>query len=263
MKALLSLPVAEPCGKAPFFSRRVYCIFGTIFSAYVLCRSQKTGDCLMSDVAKFIEHTVLKPDTTLGDVRRVCEEAKKYGFAGVCIPPLFVREARRVLGENARIRVVTVVGFPMGYSAIPAKSEEIKRALEEGADDIDAVVNIAAVKSENWNHVKHDIEGVALATHMRGRTLKLILECGLLTAAEIEKICELAAAARVAWLKTGTGFHGFPATPDMVRHLRAAAPNGIKIKAAGGIRTPEGAKALLEAGADRLGTSASLEIIGK
>ena len=216
----------------------------------------------MSDLAKFIEHTILKPDTTLTEVRRVCEEAKKYGFAGVCVPPLFVREARRAMGEDTRIRVATVVGFPMGYSAIPAKSEEIKRALEEGADDIDAVINIAAVKSDNWNHAKHDIEGLALATHMRGRTLKLILECGLLTKVEIEKICELAAEARVAWLKTGTGFHGFPATPEMVRQLRAAASNGIKIKAAGGIRTAENAKALIEAGADRLGTSASLEIIG-
>lgn len=216
----------------------------------------------MSELAKFIEHTILKPDTTLTDVRRVCEEAKKYGFAGVCIPPLYVREARRLLGEDTRIRVATVVGFPMGYSAIPAKSEEIKRALEDGTDDIDAVINISAVKSDNWNHVKHDIEGVALATHMRGRTLKLILECGLLTEAEIKKICELAAEARVSWLKTGTGFHGFPATPEMVCQLRRAASNDFRIKAAGGIRTAENAKALIEAGADRLGTSASLDIIG-
>lgn len=217
----------------------------------------------MSDLAKFIEHTILKPDTTLADVRRVCEEAMKHGFAGVCIPPLFVRDAKRILGENNRIRVVTVVGFPMGYSAIPAKSEEIKRAIDDGADDIDSVINLAALKSENWNHVRHDIDGVALATHMKGRTLKLILECGLLTPVEIEKVCELAADARVAWLKTGTGFHGRLATPDMVRQLRASAPNGMKIKASGGIRTADAAQALIDAGADRLGTSASLEIIGK
>lgn len=217
----------------------------------------------MSDLAKFIEHTVLKPDTTLADVRRVCEEALKHGFAGVCVPPLFVRDAKRALGENSRTRVVTVVGFPMGYSAIPAKSEEIKRAIDEGADDIDSVINLAALKSENWNHVKHDIDGVALATHMRGRTLKLILECGLLTPDEIKKLCVLAADARVTWLKTGTGFHGFNATPEMVRSLRAAAPDGIKIKASGGIRTTKDAQALIEAGAERLGTSASLEIIGR
>jgi len=216
----------------------------------------------MSDLAKFIEHTVLKPDTTLADVRRVCEEALKYGFSGVCVPPLFVRDAKRALGENSRTRVVTVVGFPMGYSAIPAKSEEIKRAIDEGADDIDSVINFAALKSANWNHVKHDIDGVALATHMRGRTLKLILECGLLTPDEISKLCALAEDARVTWLKTGTGFHGFNATPDMVRSIRAAAPDSIKIKASGGIRTTKDAQALIEAGAERLGTSASLEIIG-
>lgn len=215
----------------------------------------------MSELAKFIEHTILKPDTTTGDVRRLCEEAKKHGFAAVCIPPFFVREAKRCLGEDARVKVTTVVGFPMGYSALPAKSEEIRRALEEGADDIDAVVNIAAIKSDNWNHARHDIEGVALATHMRGRTLKLILECGLLSAEEIAKICDIAADARITWLKTGTGFHNMPATPEMVRALRAAAKESMKIKAAGGIRTAAQAKALIDAGADRIGTSASLDII--
>jgi deoxyribose-phosphate aldolase len=150
----------------------------------------------------------------------------------------------------------------MGYASIAAKSEEIKRALDEGADDIDSVINIAAIKSDNWNHVTHDIESVARATHMRGRTLKLILECGLLTEAEIKRLADLALESRVAYLKTGTGFHGFPATPQMVRTLRALASPQIKIKAAGGIRTAADAQALLDAGADRLGTSASLDIIG-
>jgi deoxyribose-phosphate aldolase len=216
----------------------------------------------MSALAPFIEHTILKPDTTLSDVRRVCEEARKYGFAAVCIPPFFVRDARRLLGEDARVKIATVVGFPMGYSAIISKTEEIKRAIDEGADDIDAVINLAALKSENWNHVTHDIESLARATHMRGRTLKLILECGFLTEAEIRRLAEIALEARVAYLKTGTGFHGFPATPDMVRTLRAVSSPQIKIKAAGGIRTAADAQALIDAGANRLGTSASLEIIG-
>lgn len=216
----------------------------------------------MSELAKFIEHTTLKPDTTLADVRRLCEEAQKHGFAGVCVPPLYVRDSCRVLGEGRQVRVVTVVGFPMGYSAIPAKSEEIKRAIDEGADDIDAVINIAAVKSENWSHVERDIEAVARATHMRGKTLKLILECGLLTEAEIRRIGTLAEAAHVAWFKTGTGFHGHSATVDMVKLLRTVAPEGIKIKASGGIRTAKVAEALIAAGAERIGTSSSLEIIG-
>lgn len=217
----------------------------------------------MSEIAKFIEQTILKPDTSLADVRRVCEEARQYGFAGVCIPPLFVRDARRLLDDiSPKTRVVTVVGFPMGYSAIAAKSEEIKRATEDGADDIDAVINLAAIKSGNWNHVGNDIEALALATNMRGRTLKLILECGLLTAEEIRRCCDLAAASRVAWVKTGTGFHGHPATPDMVKALRACTPAHIKIKAAGGIRTLADAQALLDAGADRIGTSVGVEIVG-
>ena len=111
------------------------------------------------------------------------------------------------------------------------------------------------------NHVGNDIEALALATNMRGRTLKLILECGLLTDDEIRRVCDLAATSRVGWLKTGTGFHGHPATPDMVRTLRAIAPASIKIKAAGGIRNLADAQALIDAGADRIGTSAGVEIV--
>ncbi|MDO8368316.1 MAG: deoxyribose-phosphate aldolase [Saprospiraceae bacterium] len=215
----------------------------------------------MSEIANFIEQTILKPDTSMAEVLRVCEEAQKHKFAGVCVPPLFVRDAKRLIDElHPKTRVVTVVGFPMGYSAIAAKSEEIKRATEDGADEIDAVINIAAVKSGQWNHVGNDIEALALATNMRGRTLKLILECGLLTPEEMRRICDLAATSRVAWLKTGTGFHGHPATPEMVRLLRELAPPNIKIKAAGGIRTLADAQALIDAGADRIGTSAGVEI---
>ena len=216
----------------------------------------------MSELSKFIEHTLLKPDTSLAEVRKMCADARQHGFHGVCIPPLYVRDARRLLGEDSTIRVVTVIGFPMGYTAIPAKSEEIRRALEEGADDVDVVINLAAVKSENWNHVNHDIDSVARATHMRGRTVKLILECGLLTEAEIRQICGFAEEARVTWLKTGTGFHGYPVTVAMVRNLRAIIPASMKIKASGGIKTAQEAQALLDAGAERLGTSASLAIIG-
>ena len=217
----------------------------------------------MQEIANFIEQTILKPDTCLTDVRRVCEEAQLHGFAAVCVPPPFVREARRLMDElHPKTRVVTVVGFPMGYSAIAAKSEEIKRATEDGADEIDAMINIAAIKSGQWNHVANDIEALALATNMRGRILKLILECGLLTSTEIQRICELAATSRVAWLKTGTGFHNLPATPEMVRTLRSFTPAHIKIKAAGGIRTLVDAQALIDAGAERIGTSAGVLIVG-
>jgi deoxyribose-phosphate aldolase len=216
----------------------------------------------MSEIASYIEQTILKPDTSMADVRRICEEAQKHKFGGICVPPLFVRDAKRIMDElHPKTRIVTVVGFPMGYAAIAAKSEEIKRATEDGADDIDAVINIAAVKSGLWNHVSNDIEALALATNMRGKTLKLILECGLLTQDEMSRICEFAANARVGWLKTGTGFHGHPATPDMVRKLRALAPSNLKIKASGGIKTLAEVQALIDAGADRIGTSAGVEIV--
>lgn len=217
----------------------------------------------MSELAGFIEHTLLKPDCSIQDVRRICEEAIQFNFAGICIPPFFVRDAKRIIGEGSSIRIVTVVGFPMGYTAIAAKSEEIKRAVDEGADEIDAVLNIAALKSNSWNHVQHDIEGIARATHMRGRTSKLILECGLLTEEEIRQTVEIAKAAGIHYLKTGTGFHGHPATVEMVRSLKALAGTDMKIKAAGGIRTRETASALLKAGADRLGTSAGVALAGK
>jgi len=215
----------------------------------------------MSNLAGIIEHTLLKPDCSLDDVRRICDEATQMGFVGVCIPPFFVRDAKRALGEESRVRVATVVGFPMGYTAIAAKSEEIKRALDEGADEIDAVLNIAAVKSGNWNHVSHDVDGIARATYIRGRTSKLILECGLLTEEEIRQVADIAREAGIHYLKTGTGFHGHPATPDMVRLLKSLAGDKMKVKASGGIRTRAGAEALVKAGADRLGTSAGLEIM--
>lgn len=239
MRACQSLPVAEPYGKAS------------------LCIEQP-----MQELAKFIDHTVLKPDTTLADVRRICEEATKLKFAGVCIPPVYVRDARRFLGEDSRIRLATVVGFPMGYNAIAAKSEEIKRAIDEGADEIDAMINLAAVKTGNWNHVEHDIDSVARATHVRGKTLKLTLECGLLTPEELQQLCEMAINYRVNWLSSGTGFHGFAATPDMIRLLKTMVAANAKIKATGGIRTAAGAQALLDAGAERLGTSSALDFLG-
>jgi deoxyribose-phosphate aldolase len=215
----------------------------------------------MSELSPRLEHTILKADTTTSDVKNVCVAAIQYDFAGVCVPPLFARDARRLLGEYSKIKISTVVGFPMGYSSIAAKTEEIKRAIDEGADEIDGVVNIAAVKSGNWNHVEHDIDSLARATQMRGKTLKLILECGFLTQEELSKIIAIAAEQRVKWLQTGTGFHGFPVTPEMVQSLRKATPADIKIKASGGIRTAISARALIEAGADRLGTSSSVQII--
>lgn len=215
----------------------------------------------MSDLAKYLEHTVLKPDTVLADVRTACATAMEYQLASVFVPPLYMRDARRLLGEDARIRLGTVVGYPMGYSAIAAKSEEIKRAIDEGADHIDAVINIAAVKNAAWNHVEHDIDSLARSVQMRGKVIRLVLECGLLTEDETRQLCAFAEQYRIKWLSTGTGFHGYPATVDMVKRLRALAPAEMQIKAAGGIRTAADVRNLIEAGAMLIGTSSSTDIM--
>lgn len=215
----------------------------------------------MEQIQQYLEYTILKADTSISDVRKLCEVAVEHRFAGVCVPPLFVREAKRIVGDDGKIKVATVVGFPMGYSALAAKTEEIKRAIDEGADEIDGVVNIAAIKSNNWNHVENDIEGMALATNMRGKWLKLILEMGLLTTEEIQRVAEQGLKSRVKFLKTGTGMHGFDATPEMVALLKKIADPSLKIKASGGIKTHAQAVALIKAGADRIGSSAGLDLL--
>lgn len=214
------------------------------------------------NLASKIEQTLLQPDASLAAIRIHCEKALEAGFVGVCIPPFYVRDARRFLGEGFRApKLVTVVGFPFGYSAIAAKSEEIKRAVDEGVDEIDAVANLAAVKSGNWTHVARDIESLSRATHLRGQTLKIIFEIGLLTQQETLSLIDVCVGAGVDFVKTGTGFNGHPATVEQVRFLKAHLPDNMKIKAAGGIRTRLLAEDLIKAGADRIGTSNGLELL--
>lgn len=215
----------------------------------------------MEHLNQYIEHTLLKVDTSVADVRRVCEEAMANQFGAVCIPPLFVREARRVIGEFSKIKIATVIAFPMGYAALAAKTEEIKRAVDEGADEIDGVLNIAALKSNNWNHLENDIEGMALASNMRGKQLKLTIEMGILSNDEIQKVAALALGSRVKFLSTSTDMAGLTVTPEMVRLLRKVTDPSLKIKASGGIKTRSQAIQLVEAGADRIGTLVALDII--
>lgn len=211
------------------------------------------------DIHKAIEHTILKPDCTLDDIRRVCEEAVQYNFYGVCVPPYFVKEAARLLNEQAK--VVTVVGFPMGYSNVPAKVEEIKRALDEEADEIDAVVNICAIKSNNWNYIKNEVDSLARAVSMRGKVMKLIIETGLLTKAEMKQVIKIAEDNDVQFIKTSTGFNGEGATVEIVKFLRENLNPKVKIKASGGIKSFEMAEKLIQAGADRIGTSTGVQIV--
>ncbi len=212
------------------------------------------------DISPKIDHTILKADTLKDEVKRCCEEALQFGFAAVCVPPYFVPDAAKWLEEKP-VKVATVVGFPMGYSAVSAKVEEIKRAITDGADELDAVVNIAAVKNANWKYLRNEIESLTTACHMKGKILKLILETALLTEDEIRTLCELCVEAQVDFVKTSTGFNGAGASVEVVRLLRSLLPENIQIKASGGIRDRTFALQLIEAGASRIGTSAGVAIV--
>jgi len=207
-----------------------------------------------------IDHTVLKVDCKVEKIRALCDEAVASRFAAVCVPPYFVKEAARKL-EYSRVKVATVIGFPYGYSATPAKVEEIKRAINDGADEVDVVVNICAIKEGSWYYVKNDIESMTLAAHLKGKGIKVIFEMSLLTEEEIVKLCEICSGLDVNFVKTSTGVNGTGATVEMIEFLRKNLSSKIKIKASGGIRTVEQAQALVDAGATRLGTSAGVSIV--
>jgi deoxyribose-phosphate aldolase len=212
-------------------------------------------------LSNLIEHTLLKPDANLGQIRKLCEEARENSFVAVCIPPFYVPDAKIFL-EESPVNIVTVVGFPMGYTAISSKVEEVKRAIDEGADEIDMVTNICAVKDGKWAHVRNDIDSVTRATHLKGKIMKLILETALLSEEEIKKLCEICIDLGVNYVKTSTGINAAGANVEAVKFLKQiTAGSNISIKASGGIKTKEFAEQLVLAGASRLGTSSSLEII--
>ncbi len=210
--------------------------------------------------ASVIDHTILKPDCSIDDIKRICSEAITHQFATVCVPPYFIKDASRMLdGEN--VKVSTVIGFPFGYSATAAKVEEIKRAINDDIDELDVVINIAAVKSGHWNHVKNDIDSITIAAHLKGKVIKVIFETSLLTKDEIKKLCTICNEKGVDFVKTSTGFSGGGATEEMVRFLKENLSPKIKIKASGGIKTKKQAEALIKAGANRLGTSSGLAFV--
>lgn len=214
---------------------------------------------LMSLASK-IDHTLLRADAAEFEVNKLCQEARQYGFAAVCVPPYFVRKCKLWL-KDTNVKVATVIGFPMGYSHTPAKVEEARRAIDEGADEIDMVINIIALKAGDYNYLKNELTSVATMTQLRGGKLKVILETGLLSEAEIVKACELCAEMTVDYVKTSTGMIPEGASVETVKLLRASLPATVKIKASGGIRTKEFAEELIAAGADRLGCSASVAIV--
>jgi deoxyribose-phosphate aldolase len=211
-------------------------------------------------VAQFVDHTILKPTTTLADIEKVCEEAAQYGFAAVCIPPYYVRDAKTIL-QNTPVKVATVIGFPFGYSHYTAKLAEAREAISEGAQELDMVMNLAAFKSNDLAYLESEIGEMTDLTGQHQITLKVIIESGILTEEEIIKCCNLYKHYPIGFMKTSTGYAEKGATVEAVKTMRLHLPPSIQIKASGGIRDYETARQMLDAGATRLGCSASVAIV--
>lgn len=214
----------------------------------------------MSDLASKIDHTILKAETTAEDIRRICDEAKQFGFAAVCVPPVFVSLAASEL-DGTEVKVCTVIGFPMGYSDTESKVIEAQVAIDDGAQELDMVIHIGALLGGDDRSVKDDIEAVKQVCKRDGIVLKVILETGLLTNAQIELACDILNDVGVDFAKTSTGFNGGGASVEAVKLLRSKLNSDIRIKASGGIGTTEFAEELIAAGADRIGASKSTDLI--
>lgn len=212
------------------------------------------------NIAPYIDHTVLKQSTTIAEVEKVCKEALEYGFAAVCVPPLYVKKAKEWLAES-ETKTTTVIGFPFGYCAIEAKVAEIVLAIVDGADELDMVVNILAIKNGDWTFIANEINTVMPMVRNKNKVIKVIIESGVLNDDEIIKCCDIYGTAGVDYVKTSTGFAEKGASIHDVQLIRAHLADSVKIKASGGIRSYSFAKELINAGANRLGCSASVQIV--
>ena len=206
----------------------------------------------IKDILARCDHTLLRTDYTAAEIRALCDDAIRFGCASVCIPPAHVAGAKRYV--NGQMKICTVIGFPNGYNTTAAKIFETKDAVENGASEIDMVINDGMVKDRQWDDIAHEIAGIKAAC--LGRPLKVIIETCLLSDMEKIKLCQLAAKEEVAYVKTSTGFSTGGATREDVALLRENLPASVKVKASGGIRTLEDGQAYLDLGADRLGASA-------
>ena len=209
-------------------------------------------------INSYIDHTLLKADATLSQIKTLCKEALKYEFASVCIPSYYVADAYALIRES-NVKVCTVVGFPLGNSSSATKVKEAKVAIENGAEEIDMVINQAAIKSERWEDVLSDISQVKVATEKY--VLKVILETCNLTDDEIAKACQIAEKAGADFVKTSTGFAAAGATPEAVKIMKANISSKVKIKASGGIRDLASVEEYIKLGVSRIGASSGVAIM--
>ncbi len=213
-------------------------------------------------IASYIDHTLLKPTATHIDISKICNESLVYGFAAVCVPPPLVKVARLLLrGEDPVVKVATVIGFPFGYSTVKAKLVEVEQAITDGADELDIVINLVTLKEGDWAQLEEEMSVLTERAHAGEKIVKVIIETGILTDEEIIQCCSIYSRVGVDFLKTSTGYAEKGATIAAVRLMREHLPPQVKIKASGGIRDYATAVAMIAAGADRLGCSASVEIV--
>ena len=211
------------------------------------------------NLSRYIEHTDLSPTLTIRDIDTLVNETRQFGFLGVCVPPFWVKRAQREIGKD-KIVLVTVAGFPLGYNMTETKLDEIKRAIDNGADEVDVVWNMTSFKTGiPWTKI--EIAKCSKITHDHQKLLKVIIETAYLSEEEIVEACKLCADAGVDFVKTSTGFAPTGAKVEHVKLMRSVLPAHVGIKASGGIKTREQAVALIEAGADRLGTSSGVKIV--
>jgi deoxyribose-phosphate aldolase len=222
--------------------------------------AKNTSSVMEGKLNQYIDHTTLKPTTLLAEVEKICNEAKEYQFAAACIPPLFVKKAKELL-YGSDVKVATVIGFPFGYNAIEAKVAEIVLAMVDGADELDMVINISAVKNNDWNFIANEINTIIPIIRNRNKIVKVIIESGILTDDEIIKCCDIYGVAGVDYVKTSSGYAEKGASVYAVKLIRAHLADNVKIKASGGIKTYEFANELIDAGAARLGCSSSVQIM--
>ena len=212
------------------------------------------------NIASITDHCILKPTTTITEVDQLCHEAKEYKFRAVCVPPLFVKRTKELL-KNSSVKTATVVGFPFGYSAIEAKLAETVLAIVDGADEIEMVINICALKNADWQYLAKEINTILPVIKSKSRVIKVILEAGLLNESEIKTCCDVYGAAGVNIIKTSTGYAAEKISVDTIKLLRRHLADAIKINAGGFINSYDLAIQLITAGADGISSENSIEIV--
>lgn len=213
----------------------------------------------MKNIQRYIEQTVLKPQATDEDIEKLVSEAKEHGFVGICVPPFWVKKAKREIGDYD-IQLVTVVGFPLGYNMTETKVFETEQAIKNGADEIDVVWSITSYKA-GMNWPKIELAKLASVCHEQEKILKVIIETAYLSEEEIIDACKISADAGVDYVKTSTGFASEGAQIQHIKLMRENLPSNVGIKASGGIKSYAQAVAMIEAGADRIGTSSGVQIV--